>query len=304
MEGSRPPRGTGGTGRGGASESAAMLDEIRLERGYVNGGRLVPKAGQHLDRDLEDVIQGEILPRLMLLHKQAAPIRERAHAQRPAHLSLHVEEFAKFVIKHDVDAVAAYIDVLLQEGLDLKTVILHLLAPTARKLGELWDADAIDFVDVTIGTSRLQQVLHYFTFPRESGSAEPGRRVLLMPTPTDQHTFGLIMVSKFFRREGWQVWTGTPLSAEEVEAVVAEQWFALVGFSLSCERSIETLCSTIKAVRRVSKNPSVQIVVGGQIFAQNAALQPLVGADLVAADADAAVNLANQVFQNGIGLQG
>src|SRR5262249_25508278 len=158
---------------------------------------------------------------------------------------------------------------LLDDGLELDALLLDLLAPVARRLGVMWETDEIDFVDVTIGTSRLQQILHHFTLPPDRDAHEPGRRVLLLPPPSEQHTFGLLMVSELFRSEGWQVWGGPPVNQNALRAMVANQWFALIGFSLSSERLIDTLCSTIKSVRRFSKNQSVQIIVGGRIFAQN-----------------------------------
>ena len=41
----------------------------------------------------------------------------------------------------------------------LELLFLRLLAPAARRLGELWEGDLCTFTDVTIGLSHLQQVL-------------------------------------------------------------------------------------------------------------------------------------------------
>ena len=306
---SRPPDDTGQASRSRPSRIRnPAVDELCLDRRYVDGGRTIPKAEQRLDRHLEHVIEGEIVPRLMLLHQQQ-PQKSNGHYKNGLHksaaidLSTHVEEFAGLVVRHETEVVATYVRVLLEKGVDLESILLQLLAPAARRLGELWEADSIDFVDVTIGTSRLQQILHHFTFPLEKRGAEPGRRVLLIPTPSEQHTFGLLMVSKFFRREGWQVYGGTPLYGEELSDLIASQWFALIGFSLSCERYIGTLCTAIEMVRRVSKNQSAQIVVGGRIFSENPELACKVGADLLVGNAQEALQLAETVLQNDVGWQ-
>ena len=66
-----------------------------------------------------------------------------------------------------------------------------------------------------------------------SGIALPtGRRVLLLPGPGEQHTFGLSMVAEFFRRSGWEVVGGTgPESLDPVRAV-RDEWFDVVGISV------------------------------------------------------------------------
>lgn len=303
---SRPPDNARSANQGslsGLGHGPTEADELCLDRRYVNGGRTIPKAEQRLDRHLEHVIEGEIVPRLILLHRQNTQKSKTARKPAAIDLSAHVEEFAGLVVRHETEVVATYVRVLLQKGIDLESILLQLLAPAARRLGELWEADSIDFVDVTIGTSRLQQILHHFTFPFEKGGVEPGRRVLLIPTPGEQHTFGLLMVSKFFRREGWQVYGGTPLHSEELYDLIAGQWFALIGFSLSCERYMSTICTAIETARRVSKNRSVQIVVGGRIFSENSDLTSRVGADLVVGDAQEALQLAETVLRNDVGLQ-
>jgi methanogenic corrinoid protein MtbC1 len=297
MEGSRPPGRADGVARGGFSyESAALLDEICLDHGrQIRQQILVHPAGK-VGRKLDRVIEGEIVPRLMLLHASHATRNGQASQMRPADLASEIADFADLVIRHDVDVVEAYVRSLLHRGLDLETLLLHLLAPAARRLGTLWEADKIDFVDVTIGTSRLQQLLHKFSLGRRGDDAGD-RRMLLIPVPGEQHTFGLVMVAELFRREGWQVHGGASMDAKELHRLVSDQSFVLIAFSLSCDRLINTLCSTIQAVRRLSRNQSVPIMVGGSVFAQEPDRRPWVGADIVAADAREALGLAESVLR-------
>lgn len=283
---------------GPTSGGPVFADEICLDRRYVDGACVVPKAKQNLDEKLESIIDGEIIPRLMLLHGDAADKMNQAEPVLPdEEIAVHVDELAKLVISAETDVIIAYIKVLRKKGTDLETLFLKLFAPAARKLGQMWETDEIDFVDVTVGTAKLQQLLHHFSLPRRSDPAKPGRRVLLLPTPSEQHTFGLLMVGDFFRKYGWDVTCGAPISTERFPSAVADQWFALIGFSLSCERLIGLLGETIETVRRASKNQGVQIVVGGRIFAENKSLGETLGADMVVADAREAVELAEGVLR-------
>ncbi|WP_170937289.1 MULTISPECIES: cobalamin B12-binding domain-containing protein [Rhodomicrobium] len=293
----------GGAAKSGpASGGGALEDEICFDRRYFLAGQEVRKEDQQLQERLENVVEGEIIPRLMLLH-QDAETAGAAHRNgtRRTDVADHLADFTQIVLTQEADVAAAYVNALLHRGVKLEAVLLQLMAPAARRLGELWTADAIDFVDVTVATSRLQQVLHRFTFEFEKSAHLPARRVLLLPTPSEQHTFGLLMVSEFFRREGWHVVGAPVLERDELRALVAEQWFALIGFSLSCERLLDTLRSTINDVRKFSKNLSVQIIVGGNIFSRSPELRPAVGADLAVGDVREAIKLAESALESSAG---
>ncbi len=277
-----------------SAEHGAMdvLEEICDDR------TLPPEAAddRQFKERVEHVIEGEIIPRLMLLHRRAPSKTGERISDEPPDLAVYIPEFTEIVLRQNVDRIAAYLDFLLQKGSSLDSLLLHLMAPTARHLGELWEQDTIDFVDVTVGVSRLQQILHRLTFAMEKSRGDSAKRVLLVPTPSEQHTFGLLMVSDFFRRNGWDVEGALPLSLDEISAAVMDQWFALIGFSLSSEHLIDTLNSTIQTAREASMNRSVKIVVGGRVFTEVPELRSQVVADLIVSDAQEAVVLAENAL--------
>jgi len=92
------------------------------------------------------------------------------------------------------------------------------------------------------------------------------------------------MVGEFFRRQGWEVSSGTGLSAREIVALVRRQWFAAIGFSLACEERLDLLARTIREVRRASRNPQIGVLVGGRVFVERPEAAALAGADATAVD--------------------
>ncbi|RZJ18331.1 MAG: cobalamin-binding protein, partial [Haliea sp.] len=107
-----------------------------------------------------------------------------------------VERFARLVLARDDDVAQACVDAMRDRGVPIESIYLDLLAPVARHLGELWEQDLCDFTDVTLGLGRLQQVLRELSpaFGQSIDHPTNGRRVLLLPSPGEQHTFGLVMV--------------------------------------------------------------------------------------------------------------
>jgi methanogenic corrinoid protein MtbC1 len=235
---------------------------------------------------LVQTIEGEIIPRLMLVHRASGTPPAVGPSLRNRPSPSDIETLARLALARDSDAALAFVESLRDGGIALDVLYLELLAPSARYLGDLWDQDRNDFMEVTVALLQLHRLLHALagSSPLESEPREPSRRVLLTPVPGEQHTFGLVMVGEFFRRAGWEVWDEPGATREQLVALLRTEWFSIVGLSVSCERSAGLVAGVIHALRRASLNKSVGIMVGGQPFVGNPDRVALVGADATAAD--------------------
>jgi methanogenic corrinoid protein MtbC1 len=232
-------------------------------------------------------IEGEIIPRLMLAHRGGAVEPSTAGAVgSPAASGSDVALMARLVLKQDPSEALAHLDALRKRGVPLDALYLELLAPAARYLGELWEADLCDFTEVTFGLWRLQQLVRELSpaFQHEAEFREHDRRALLLPAPGEQHSFGLFMVAEFMRRAGWDVWAGPAVPLDELLSTLRSEPFAVVGLSVSCESRLDGLASCIHALRRASRNRRIGVMVGGQVFKERPELVALVGADATALD--------------------
>ena len=197
------------------------------------------------------------------------------------------EEYLDLVLGGDDAAVAAYVRELRAKGVDVSAIYLGLLAPTAERLGTMWEEDECDFFDVTAATGRLQRAVR--ELGHEFVGAAPARgdagRVLLSAMPGEQHTLGLFMVAEYLLRDGWSVRVLTPATSAELAGVMREHAVDVVGFSAACDARLLALRHEISAVRRHSRNPHVCVLVGGRIFVEHPDLVGRVGADGFAASA-------------------
>lgn len=113
-----------------------------------------------------------------------------------------VEELAQIILDNRAGMAEGHIDALRADGAPLDTTYVDVLAPAARRLGEMWDADLCDFTQVTIGLWRLQRLMYELS-PAFQDDAQRGvqiHRAMLVPVPGSQHTLGLLRVAEFFRR--------------------------------------------------------------------------------------------------------
>ncbi|NKC33819.1 cobalamin B12-binding domain-containing protein [Falsiroseomonas selenitidurans] len=290
------------------AERAGQTQEAGSGHGVPQDGSQQEAAGRHLDLEgatrrlqrgpppsrgerrrvavLARTLETEVIPRLVL--SRQAP-NTPAYIDSPTGSAPQAEDvsvLAGLAMRGDLAGALGYVGALTARGMRLDVIYLSLLAPVARRLGEMWEEDRCDFTAVTIGLCCLQQVVleNSPAFQPRHGRTQPDRRVLLAPAPGEQHSFGLLMVGEFFRRQGWEVSSGTGASIKELAALVRRQWFAAIGFSLASEDRLEILAAAIREIRRASRNPRIGVLVGGRAFQARPELAALVGADATAAD--------------------
>ena len=242
---------------------------------------------------LSRAIEFEVIPRLLL--SRTTPARA---ADEVCFSVEDVERFAETTLTRDSSVSASFMEAMRSRGLPLEALYLQLLAPTARRLGELWEEDYCDFGKVTVGLGRLQHMMRDLSpaFQQERGSRPRGRRVLLMATPGEQHTFGLTMVADFFRRAGWLVRCNSRATAAELVGSLRHETFEIVGISLGGETHLDSLSSAIRSIRRTSQNQGIGVMVGGPLFTEHPEMAALVGADATAGDGRHAVMQAENLL--------
>lgn len=256
-----------------------------------------PARDRKVDR-LVSTLERDVIPRLVQAHRAilapAAIDRAPGQAVAPDDIST----VTALALRGDPAEIMAYVEALQARGVALEHIYLDLLGPVAQRLGTMWEEDACDFGTVTIGLSALQHVVLQSSrqFWRMSRRDHPMRRVALAPTPGEQHTFGLLIVAEFFRRSGWDVWSGTGLGNGAIAAQVHAERYAVAGFTLAGEDHVSRLAGIIRQVRQVSMNRGIGILVGGPLFIAHPELVLEVGADATAADGPQAVLLAETLL--------
>jgi methanogenic corrinoid protein MtbC1 len=244
------------------------------------------------DRSLTSLIESEIIPRLMVEHAA-----EPAPSISPGGEQItkgEIEPLTSMVMDVEADTLLDHVEAVLARGVCMESVMVDLLAPAARLLGEFWEEDRCDFVDVTMGLWRLQEVVREMAsrVPAKRFLAARGHRALFASMPGDQHWFGTVVIDELFRCNGWLTERVSDAETAELLKWVESDWFDIIGLTISCDCHIAGLRSIIAALRNVSRNPLVCVMVGGRVFVAKPELAEQVGADGTARDAKLALKIA------------
>lgn len=267
---------------------SAPLDRVR-RRG----------TGPTLDHSdsVNTIIETEIIPRLLMAHSSG-----EARAYVRGSQAINPEDAARFArlpLQLEAAGLIEEIDAFLERGVSVETVCIDLLAPAARKLGEMWERDECDFVDDTMGLWRLQEVMRDIAAraPEDHDNHAPPRSALFSPMPGDNHQFGAIMIEEVFSRGGWKSDVLIKPERRELLDRLTRERFDLVGLTLARDCPSAALGNLIKAMRNVSANPNLFVLVGGRMINDNPSVAIEVGADGTAPDALAALELANSMVK-------
>lgn len=242
---------------------------------------------------LARVVQSEILPRLVVA-RGAPPVPE---PERTTTEDDMVALVSLLLNKPATEAIA-FVNTLRDRGISAAALYLGIVTQAARRLGELWEQDRCGFAEVTIGMGHLQQVVRALSpnFQISAVGRSHADTALLLPAPGEQHTFGLVMLSEFFRREGWHVLGGPVSSGNDAARISRDTWIDVAGFSIGSESLMDALAAGIIALRRASRNKDIAVMVGGPLMLSTPDLVKRVGADTGAMDAPGAVREARALL--------
>lgn len=263
-------------------------------------------------QSLLSVIESQIVPQLVLAHADPSAYNkntvsygrvDRALGETKLHAQAEVAfapsaaatvEFAHLCCLDDEQPCQDYVARLMVRHNSTPSLLLNLITPAARYLGELWTQDRLDFSHVTIGLIRMQNMTHHYGFLncRALLTAGDKRRVLVAAAPGSQHLLGLAMVSEFFVQAGWDVTVEVATTAQELFNAVHKNWFELVGLSVGLVEQLEALPQLVAQLRQAAVNPHMAIMAGGAAFTTPGTTAPDYGCDSVCTDPLQAMDIA------------
>lgn len=193
---------------------------------------------------------------------------------------------------------------LIEEPLPVDVLDREVVQPVAKRLGESWCDDSLDFASVTLAASRLQAalpaLLRSAAKPRGEGRRTRAPAILLCRVQGDEHTLGLPLLAARFEAEGWEVAGGLALeSGEALLAAVAARRFDAVGIAIGSYRGEAHLRETIEALRARSANPDLAILLGGAAVSTRPDDFEDYGADGVCVDVESALSAAGKALSEG-----
>jgi methanogenic corrinoid protein MtbC1 len=240
---------------------------------------------------LAQVIEGQVIPRLIEAHS------EQQALTHDAGVALQIaddaqEGFLEIVLSGSVKTMRDLLAQLEAGRSPTDFVFAGLLAPTARRVVQLWHEDRVSYADVTIAMGRLKQLARgHRDATTYNGDSDPrAAAAFFAPRPGEEQTFGLYMMEELFRWSGWRTTAEAAVSNEVILESVAGEWYDLLCLNVTRNDHLADLQDTLNLARMASRNQDLCVLVSGQVFEERPSLIDDVGADAAVSDAEDALH--------------
>jgi methanogenic corrinoid protein MtbC1 len=260
-----------------------------MESSSAHLKRVIGRPKSVADLSLEDAFATIVIPRLLEVHgRDARPFTAKAsiwHADADSGVKL-----AGVLISPRAAESSDFVDSLLEQGANFNALLREVFEPAQLQLGKLWDEEVCDDFHLTVGLARLQMEI------RRVDSAMPAEHLhkplhsVLLSVPLDEpHCAGLIMSSRVFERNGWDVMCNFPGKDPALDSLLHAQWFDVLKLSqsgaLRRDNRLSSMRATIDSARAASLNPSLIVMVDGRTFAERPQIYRAVHANATSASA-------------------
>jgi MerR family transcriptional regulator, light-induced transcriptional regulator len=281
--------------RGGRKDAPPVL-EFAEQDASVSHLSLVHSKDSPVDLSL--LLENLVIPKLIAGEQNRQPLvaQKKASPHIPIDDAM-IDQFAKMSVEGDTRSLIEFVDDRLNAGSTTESIFVDLLAPAARRLGQYWEDDSGDFVDVTMGLWRIQEILRELTVrvPPDFRGGFGQRRALFSTMPGEQHSFGTLMVGECFQRAGWDAEILIEPTNADIFEKVAGTHFDMAGLTVSCDCPTAAIRSLVSSIKSVSENPHIRVFLGGRVINEQPELVEACGADATAIDAPSAVALADRL---------
>ena len=236
---------------------------------------------------LEDVIGQQLIPRLLNSQNYSQRLANPEVSGASGQALPEFTDFTNACRLVDSWLVNQIVDDLIAKGLPQERIFLDLITPAARHLGALWDSDLCSFTDVTCGLANMHHVIYRLGYEFRDGPHTKGElaNVMMCCAPGSMHLLGVTIVGDIFKRAGANVVIEVSSTQEELARATANEWFDVIGVSVSTEAQLLGLKSLVQDLRKSSGNPNVKVLLGGPIFLLIDATADMFDADVISNNA-------------------
>lgn len=215
------------------------------------------------------------------LEESPKTIRDKLRRKHP--LARYVEPLRSLALNADEPGLNEVFAKLSQRW-SADEIVMHLIEPAGRALGNLWLADECSEFDLTLALGMLQMAAHAVRYtPDPDEIRSKNYTILLATAPGESHMLGSSLLADQFHDAGWSVEMTFPGSNDALANQLSDQKPDAVDISLSDalprHSQVPDLRQTVKQSRIAVPDQPLIISVGGRLFAEAVATAEHVGAD-------------------------
>ena len=174
------------------------------------------------------------------------------------------QDYLAALLRGDLRACDSCVRSLLNDGLPVKTLYVHLFQRSMYQIGTMWEYNQISVADEHVATA-ITESLFSLVYPLIFAIPRNGLKALISCVANEYHQIGGKMVADTLEMRGWDAFfLGANTPVQDLLHILDEKKPDFVGLSLAVYFSFNSLLSAVKQIR--SNFHRLPILVGGQAF--------------------------------------
>ena len=182
----------------------------------------------------------------------------------------------------------------LNAGIDPQVLVQQQMIPAMDEVGRRYEANEYFVPELLISARAMKASLELIRPLLTAQGAEPAGRVAIGTVKGDLHDIGKNLVAAMLEGAGFEVIDlGVDVSPDKFIAAVNEKRAGLVAMSALLTTTMNSMKTTVEAIKAAGVRDRVQIMIGGAPVTQKYADE--IGADGYSTNANSAVALARKL---------
>lgn len=203
-----------------------------------------------------------------------------------------LERYLEPLLRGDRKACRAVIEEALQSGIPANSVYVHIIWPIMVEIERLLRADKISLIQEHLAT-RINRTIVDQLQNKLPHRPPKSKKIVVCCPPDELQELGAQMMTDLFESDGWQVkFIGGGLTNDDLLAFVHEDAPDILLIYGTTPKQAPDVRRLIDTVRAVNAWPNMRIMVSGGLFNRAEGLWQEMDADLYAASAIDALQVA------------
>jgi len=181
-------------------------------------------------------------------------------------------------------------------GVSINDLYLQVFQRCQREIGRLWQLNQLTVAQehyCTAATQFVMAQLHPFLFSLPKN----GRRLMAISVAGEFHEVGMRIITDLFESNGWDsIYLGANVPTQSIIQTVDQHRPDMLAISATMPFHLPVVEELIARIRSSGQTKTMKIMVGGSAFNMAPDLWRRVGADVYAADANEALEVANRMI--------
>lgn len=211
----------------------------------------------------------------------------------------YTRKYTDYLLDTNKDAASKLIEEMIDRDFTVEDIYLEVFALSQYEIGLLWHNNEISVAQEHYCTAATQMIMSQL-YPIIFSTEKEDKKALITCTKNELHELGARMIADFLELNGWETYfIGAQSHYESTIESIKNFHPDIVAISATISYHLSDVGELISLIRDNDDFDNLKIIVGGRPFNENKDLYKKLGADGYATDAKEAIEVCEEIINNG-----